>query len=85
MPEAQILINVCSNSVSHEFYQVMVGSPAMNIHGWRQLVEWSVDHSMLNAAEKLRAHEILEREWEIFCKWIIKEYGAFADTLDIQE
>lgn len=63
----------------------MVGSPAMNIHGWRQLAEWSIKHSMLSAEEKLWAYEILKREWETFCKWIIEEYGAFADTLDIQE
>lgn len=57
----------------------------MNIHGWRQLAEWSIKHSMLSAEEKLWAYEILKREWETFCKWIIEEYGAFADTLDIQE
>ncbi|TID18748.1 Septum-promoting GTP-binding protein 1 [Venturia nashicola] len=74
-----------SNSVSHEFYQVMVGSPAMNIHGWRQLAEWSIKHSMLSAEEKLQAYGIFKMEWETFCKWIIKEYGAFAETLDIQE
>lgn len=63
----------------------MVGSPAMNIHGWRQLVQWSIDHSMLSPAQKSEAHEIMKRKWEAFCKWIIEEYGAFADTLDIQE
>lgn len=63
----------------------MVGSPAMNIHGWRQLVEWSVEHSMLSLTQKLEAREILKREWEQFCLWIIEEYGAFADELEIQE
>lgn len=71
--------------MSHEFYQVMVGSPAMNIHGWRQLAEWSIKHSMLSAADKLRACEILKGEWDTFCKWIIKEYGPFVETLDVQE
>jgi adenosine deaminase CECR1 len=63
----------------------MVGSPAMNIHGWRQLVEWSVEHSMLSLTQKLEAREILRREWEQFCAWIIEEYGAFAAELKIQE
>jgi adenosine deaminase CECR1 len=62
----------------------MVGSPAMNIHGWRQLVEWSVEHSMLNKVQKSEAREILKGEWELFCLWVIEEYGAFADDLKIQ-
>jgi adenosine deaminase CECR1 len=56
----------------------------MNIHGWRQLVEWSVEHSMLSLAQKSQAREILKREWEQFCLWIIGEYGSFADGLQIQ-
>jgi adenosine deaminase CECR1 len=63
----------------------MVGSPAMNIHGWRQLVEWSVEYSMLSPTQKSEARDILQREWEQFCLWIISEYGDFADKLEIQE
>ena len=73
----------CSNSVSHEFYQIMVGSTSMNIHGWRQLVEWSIKHSCLKDGEKERAREILKREWAQFCAWIIEEYGAHAKELDV--
>lgn len=57
----------------------------MNIHGWRQLVEWSVQHSMLSRDEKATAREILSKEWEEFCSWIITEYEAISDALDIQE
>jgi hypothetical protein len=72
------------NSVSHEFYQVMVGSPSMNLHGWRQLCEWSIQYSCLSNEEKQQAFKIFWREWETFCKWVVTEYGPHAETLDVQ-
>lgn len=62
----------------------MVGSPTMSIHGWRQLVEWSIQYSCLDKKDQVRAQDILKREWEIFCKWIVDEYGAYADSLDVK-
>ena len=73
-----------SNSVSYEFYQIMVGSPTMSLHGWRQLAEWSIQYSCLTTAEKEEAFSIFSREWEVFCGWIIEEFDAYADTLDVQ-
>lgn len=70
-----------SSSLSYEFYQVMVGSPTMSLHSWRQLVEWSVEHSCLTKAEKEQAMEIFKVDWEAFCSWIVTEYGPTADTL----
>jgi adenosine deaminase CECR1 len=60
----------------------MVGSPSMNIHGWRQLAEWSIEFSCLRDDEKQRAKDIFMREWEEFCDWIIVEFGAHADKLN---
>ncbi|KIW03837.1 uncharacterized protein PV09_05136 [Verruconis gallopava] len=73
-----------TNSVSHEFYQIMVGSPTMSIHGWRQLVEWSIQFSCLQKDEKDAAEQIFKREWTAFCQWVDREYGSYADTLDIR-
>jgi adenosine deaminase CECR1 len=56
----------------------------MSIHGWRQLVEWSIEYSCLNDSDQAKAREILKWEWEEFCNWIIEEYGAYADTLDVK-
>lgn len=70
-----------SDSVSHEFYQVMVGSTTMSLHGWRQLAEWSIEYSCLGSKEKVEARRIFEQEWEVFCGWIIEEYGLHASTL----
>lgn len=64
-----------SNSLSHEFYQIMVGTPTMNIHGWRQLAEWSITYSCLSDEEKKKARKIFKDEWERFCQWIIDEYA----------
>jgi len=62
----------------------MVGSPSMSIHGWRQLVEWSVEHSRLSLQDKEEARRILKREWEDFCLWVIEKYGAHAELLDVK-
>jgi len=70
-----------SNTVSYEFYQIMVGAPTMNIHGWRQLAEWSIEFSCLNNADKSRAMDIFRQEWEEFCVWIDKEFGPHANKL----
>lgn len=56
----------------------------MSIHGWRQLVEWSIEYSCLSDDDQVKAKAIMKREWEEFCNWIIEEYGAYADTLDVK-
>lgn len=61
----------------------MVGSTTMNLHGWRQLAEWSLIYSCLSEADKKEGLKIFRREWETFCEWIISQYGAHADALDI--
>ncbi|KAK4546970.1 hypothetical protein LTR36_001702 [Oleoguttula mirabilis] len=74
-----------SSSLSHEFYQVMVGDTRMTIHGWKQLAEWSLEHSCLTEAELKQAMEIFGRDWEVFCQWVVETYGEYADGLpDLQ-
>ena len=70
-----------SSSLSHEFYQVMVGDTRMNVHGWKQLAEWSIEHSCLNDAERERAMDIFARDWETFCAWVVNTYGECAARL----
>lgn len=64
-----------SSSLSYEFYQVMVGDPRMTVHGWKQLAEWSIEHSCLEDDEIARALDIFHREWEDFCAWIVREFS----------
>ena len=70
-----------SNNVSYEFYQIMVGSPTMNLHGWRQLAEWSIEYSCLSEADQATAMQYFEADWDAFCDWIVGTYGARAETL----
>ena len=62
----------------------MVGSPSMNIHGWRQLAEWSIQYSCLDEKDQIEARRIFKKEWEDFCGWIIDNYGEYAEGLDVK-
>jgi adenosine deaminase CECR1 len=73
-----------SNSMSHEFYQVMVGAPTMTIYGWKQLALWSLEYSCLTDTDKVMGRDILLLKWETFCEQIVHEYGSIlqGDTID---
>lgn len=71
-----------SSSLSDEFYQVMVGDPRMSIHGWKQLAEWSIEHSCLSDDEIEQAKRIHAKDWDRFCRWIVETYGAEVDGAD---
>jgi adenosine deaminase CECR1 len=73
---------VNSNSMSHEFYQIMVGAPSMSLYSWKQLARWSIDYSCLSMQEKIQGHEILNKEWKLFSQNIIKDYGHLMDDDD---
>ncbi|KAK3715985.1 hypothetical protein LTR37_006715 [Vermiconidia calcicola] len=70
-----------SSSLSDEFYQVIVGDPRMTVHGWKQLAQWSIEHSCLGADDMEKAKEIHARDWEEFCEWVVSEYGEHAASL----
>ena len=59
----------------------MVGDTRMTIHGWKQLAEWSIEHSCLSNEEKQRAMTIFERDFERFCEWVVETYGGYANGL----
>jgi adenosine deaminase CECR1 len=73
-----------SNSVSHEFYQIMVGSPAMSVHGWKQLCHWSIQYSCLSNEQKQEAFTIFARDWEAWCTWVVSTYGQYANDLEVR-
>ena len=62
------------SSLSHDFYQVMVGKADMGLAGWKQLVLWSLEHSCMDDAEKASAAESWEAAWEEFLHWVVKTY-----------
>ncbi|KAI4950604.1 hypothetical protein J4E91_004489 [Alternaria rosae] len=68
-----------SNSMSHEFYQIMVGDPTMSLYSWKQLAKWSLDYSCLSVTEKREGHEILNKSWREFCRAVVRDYGPLME------
>ena len=68
------------SSLSHDFYQVMIGSEAMTLLGWKQLAKWSLEHSCMGDGERKAATEVWEEKWREFCEWIVMEYGEMLEA-----
>ena len=66
--------------MSHEFYQIMVGSPTMSVHSWKQLALWSLEYSCLDPSDKTKAQKLLLNWFERFCTLVDKTYGALVDS-----
>ncbi|PNY27610.1 Adenosine deaminase-like protein [Tolypocladium capitatum] len=66
------------STLSHDFYQVMVGKADMDLYGWKQLVLWSIEHACLTDGEKDKILRQWEAEWEVFLAWVVERYGAAA-------
>ncbi|KAL1871624.1 hypothetical protein Daus18300_004624 [Diaporthe australafricana] len=66
-----------NSTLSHDFYQAMIGKPDMTLFGWKQLIEWSLEHACMSPAE----HRDVLREWEVrwerFLDVAIEEFGGF--------
>ncbi|KAM7186020.1 adenosine deaminase CECR1 [Naviculisporaceae sp. PSN 640] len=60
--------------LSHDFYQMMAGKSDMTLHGWRQLIEWSIEHSCTNTREKAELTAAWLVMWDKFCQDIINAY-----------
>ncbi|PKS11466.1 hypothetical protein jhhlp_003230 [Lomentospora prolificans] len=66
------------STLSHDFYQVMIGRADMSLHGWRQLIEWSLQHSCMSDGERQGVWVQWEKRWEEFLDWMLVEYGALV-------
>lgn len=60
----------------------MVGSKAMNLHGWRQLIEWSIKHASLDSAERSKLEEVWGKLWDQFIKWILQTFGDIKPIIE---
>ncbi|KAF2011323.1 Metallo-dependent hydrolase [Aaosphaeria arxii CBS 175.79] len=76
-----------SNSMSHEFYQIMVGAPTITIHSWKQLALWSLEYSCLSEQERKEGAELLLDSWEQFCRDVVKDYERLmdGDKINVEE
>ncbi|KAM0259337.1 hypothetical protein ACHAQJ_003369 [Trichoderma viride] len=59
------------SSLSHDFYQVMVGKESMDLYGWKQLVMWSLEHSCLSDQERADMTKQWNKLWEKFLTDVI--------------
>ncbi|KAL7919055.1 hypothetical protein ACQKWADRAFT_213843 [Trichoderma austrokoningii] len=59
------------STLSHDFYQVMVGKKSMGLHGWKQLAMWSLEHACLDDEEKQVIMGHWEALWEKFLTNVI--------------
>jgi len=64
-------MHLLSNSMCHEFYQIMVGCPTMSIFSWKQLALWSLEYSCLKDEEKEHCKRIFLESWQSFCERVI--------------
>ncbi|KAL1797896.1 hypothetical protein ACET3X_004502 [Alternaria dauci] len=74
-----------NNSMSHEFYQVMVGAPTISLYSWKQLATWSIQYSCLSKKEKDDGFKILNKSWREFSQTIVKEYGGLMSEENPEE
>ncbi|CAK7225028.1 hypothetical protein SBRCBS47491_005752 [Sporothrix bragantina] len=65
------------SSLSHDFYQVLVGKSDMGLFGWRQLAEWSLIHSCFSSDSAMADARVrwLE-EWRDYVVWLLTTYDA---------
>ncbi|KAL8296157.1 hypothetical protein RB601_003626 [Gaeumannomyces tritici] len=68
------------SSLSHDFYQVFVGRDDFTLHGWRQLIEWSLEHARLDKKEYNKVYDEWEKLWDEFLDWILETYETQLNT-----
>ncbi|KAG6034542.1 hypothetical protein E4U41_006502 [Claviceps citrina] len=68
------------STLSHDFYQVMVGRADLGLFGWKQLALWSIEHACLDEAEKAGVLNEWQRLWEVFLEWVVGKYEAVDEV-----
>lgn len=69
------------SSLSHDFYQVFVGRDDFTLHGWRQLIEWSLEHACLDKDEYTRVYGEWRKLWDEFLDWILEDYKILRNAV----
>lgn len=50
----------------------------MTLYGWKQLIEWSLQHSCLSKDEYASIHGEWEQKWDMFLDHIVTEFGHLS-------
>lgn len=53
----------------------MIGKSDMSLYGWKQLIEWSLEHACLSSEQYASIHAAWEKKWDIFLDEVIVEFG----------
>ncbi|KAI1326541.1 hypothetical protein F5Y16DRAFT_226305 [Xylariaceae sp. FL0255] len=62
------------STLSHDFYEVMVGQEGINLMGWKQLALWSMNHSCFDKGkegDRERMKDEWYKRWEEFLQEIV--------------
>lgn len=62
------------STLSHDFYQVMIGKADMGLFGWKQLILWSLKHACLDKEEK---RIILEKWRVLWTQFLLEVYDKY--------
>lgn len=63
----------------------MVGAQDMDLHGWRQLVEWSIEHASMESEGERRALKAMwQQKWDVFIATLNQALGGL-ERLDRRE
>ena len=64
-----------SSTLSHDFYQYLVGRPRgakrTTLRQCRQLVQWSLEHACMDPTERERVLVEWELRWVEFLDWLL--------------
>lgn len=63
----------------------MIGKPDMTLFGWKQLIEWSLEHACMSPAEQQEVRRAWEARWERFLDEAIEEFGALDSSSAVDE
>ncbi|KFA50882.1 hypothetical protein S40293_02493 [Stachybotrys chartarum IBT 40293] len=70
------------STLSHDLYQVMVGSANMSLYGWKQLILWSLEHSCLDG----EALNIVLRAWEgLWQQFLERVVGTYETEISMKD
>ena len=60
----------------------MIGKDDMTLHGWRQLIEWSLEHSRMSDDERAEVKKKWQDRWDEFLRWMNTKYGCVLEEAE---
>ncbi|KAI0026049.1 hypothetical protein F4780DRAFT_4634 [Xylariomycetidae sp. FL0641] len=58
------------STLSHDFYEIMIGRKDMDLFAWKQLCIWSIEHSCMDQDERKRALDEWKLRWGEFIECV---------------